>query len=713
MRRLLAFITSLALVSGLFFSTPLTAFGADTGDTRFELEGSGGSYITISNVQEGKSDSDGLVRYKATGTVKVTFYGENLIHESINKLPNYESIPFQVKKVQSTEANGTKLYASGNYALLTQPATYHVTAAYSGALSSNGFIVDVTEMEEFELPTVEAPQSTNSDFAIEPQFEAAREFSGGLAAVLVDKKWGFIDKTGKLVIQPKYPVHYDTALTATYTFKDGLAIVSLNDKVGYIDKTGKEVTKLQYDYAFPIEEGLGRVSVGGKTGYINKIGKEVIKPQYYEATDFREGLAVVNKTKETMVDMINNPNRKNVFFIDKNGKDVFNKKFTAATSFSEGLASVKIDGKWGFIDKSGKVVIKPQYDIDASFSEGLAAVEKGGKWSFIDKTGKTVLKVNYPYVNNFKNGLAKFQNQQVKEGFINKAGKVVIQPIYDRIDGEFVDGLVEVRKYSEGYLFLDLKGKVAVTAKGYSTVHHFSEGLAVVTKNGVGGYIDKTGKEVMKPTYRTVSNFSEGLAAVYHNGEWGYISNPLDKPSDWAKAEVDEAVSLDLVPKELQNAYTQNISRADFSKLVVQLVTTKTKQSVDSLLVEQGKKVNPAAFSDTKDSNILMANALGIVNGKGAGKFDPNGLITRQEAAVMLNRTANVLGMEMKSSGNKFEDDRQIASWAKEAVSFVSSTKDKTTNGYVMGGTGNNRFSPTVTYTKQQAMITMKRLFNS
>jgi hypothetical protein len=42
-------------------------------------------------------------------------------------------------------------------------------------------------------------QSTAGRFAIQPQFDYAQSFSGGLAWVMIGKKWGVIDKTGKLL----------------------------------------------------------------------------------------------------------------------------------------------------------------------------------------------------------------------------------------------------------------------------------------------------------------------------------------------------------------------------------------------------------------------------------------------------------------------------------------------------------------------------------
>jgi len=65
---------------------------------------------------------------------------------------------------------------------------------------------------------------------INPQFDELRGFFDGLMAVKIDGLWGFIDTSGKYVVQPQF--------TYASRFRDGLAQVGLLD---YIDKTGRYV----------------------------------------------------------------------------------------------------------------------------------------------------------------------------------------------------------------------------------------------------------------------------------------------------------------------------------------------------------------------------------------------------------------------------------------------------------------------------------------
>ena len=65
------------------------------------------------------------------------------------------------------------------------------------------------------------------------------------------KKYGFIDKNGKVVIEPQF----DSASN----FSEGFACVKKDDKWGFIDKSGKMVIELQFDRVFDFSEGLWKV----------------------------------------------------------------------------------------------------------------------------------------------------------------------------------------------------------------------------------------------------------------------------------------------------------------------------------------------------------------------------------------------------------------------------------------------------------------------
>jgi len=190
-----------------------------------------------------------------------------------------------------------------------------------------------------------------------------------------------------LVIAPKFD-------EAGY-FQKGLAKIKIGDKYGYIDKTGKVVVPFKSEEADSIK--LRPAKVGAEYGYVDKTGNTVIPPQFREASEFYEGLAKVEISYNYKSDYSGIYIGK-IVYIDKTGKIVIPPRFDRyygdkkdIGNFHEGLASVNIDDKWGYIDKTGKIVIPLQFNEVGNFHEGLAGVEIGGKWGYIDKTGKIVV----------------------------------------------------------------------------------------------------------------------------------------------------------------------------------------------------------------------------------------------------------------------------------------------------------------------------------
>ena len=114
-------------------------------------------------------------------------------------------------------------------------------------------------------------------FVIEPQFDSVQDFSEGLASVMAAGKGGYIDRTGKYVIEPKFK-------GMTHSFSEGLAAVyGETEKFGFIDRTGEFVIEPKFSLVQGFRNGLARVSImtrsGIKDGYINMTGKFVWGPK--------------------------------------------------------------------------------------------------------------------------------------------------------------------------------------------------------------------------------------------------------------------------------------------------------------------------------------------------------------------------------------------------------------------------------------------------
>jgi hypothetical protein len=176
----------------------------------------------------------------------------------------------------------------------------------------------------------------------------------------------------------------------------GLLLITQDGKYGYIDRTGKEVIAPRFDYAMNFSDGTARVQVGDKWTYINEkgelLGKKFDKPFRFQDKeyDFAEGMAayrIGGKEKRTPDGYHTVVVGGRYGYIDKSGAIVIQVSFDGAGSFCEGLAAVKTGDKWGYIDKQGRTAIRPQFDLAKEFKRGLARVVLNGKWGFINNKG--------------------------------------------------------------------------------------------------------------------------------------------------------------------------------------------------------------------------------------------------------------------------------------------------------------------------------------
>ncbi len=226
-----------------------------------------------------------------------------------------------------------------------------------------------------------------------------------------DSKFGYFDRRGKVVIEPRY----DDALD----FSGGLAAVNIGavserfprpflkegGKWGFIDKTGRVVIPIRFEWVDSkgFSEGLALVGVGQKRAFIDKTGRIVLTLEGHDAArersivaayGFSEGRAVVSTSSGSG-------------FIDKTGKWAIAPRFHSAHEFSEGLAAAGIGKKWGYVDHDGRITIPLQFDDGGDFSEGLAPILQGEHWSYIDGRGKLVITGPYNDQERFIGGLAR------------------------------------------------------------------------------------------------------------------------------------------------------------------------------------------------------------------------------------------------------------------------------------------------------------------
>jgi len=181
------------------------------------------------------------------------------------------------------------------------------------------------------------------------------------------------------------------------------------------------------------------------------------------------------------------------------------------------------------------------------------------------------------------------------------------------------------------------------------------------------------------------------VVSILANSYTVYAANP---PSVWAQEAVAEAINAGLVPVHLQSNFTAATTRAEFAALAVALYENR-----------HGTITGRITFDDTADISVAKAAYVGLVNGVGNNMFNPNGTLTREQAAVLTSRLADALNHPLPRVPSTFADNANISYWALESVGHVQAAQ-------IMGGVGNNIFDPRGSYTREQSIVTIMRLYN-
>jgi hypothetical protein len=248
---------------------------------------------------------------------------------------------------------------------------------------------------------------------------------------------------------------------------------------------------------------------GGKYGFIETKGKWYIKPVFDSVGIFYNGFADVYK------------NGKNGL-IDSKGELVIDYKYDFIGNVENETALILFNDKYNYINLEGQLISKIYFEDAEDFSEGLAAVKfhKNGKWGFINKAGKLQIDTLYNYVSDFKNGSSNVELND-SDFFIDFQGKVIKHKSNEIIKKE---KFPLIGSSNTGTL-----GKInsigdTIMKKKYKSFGYIQNGKFWFNENEKYGIADTTGTIIIKPEYDNLTSFSDnGLALAKKNGKYGFI----------------------------------------------------------------------------------------------------------------------------------------------------------------------------------------------
>ena len=194
-----------------------------------------------------------------------------------------------------------------------------------------------THLRPFEKDGRWGYRTVEGKVAIEPRFAVAKAFSPeGIAAVVDEEGWAYIDRSGRILIRP-------------FLFDNGP------------------------DY---FAEGLARFTADGKFGFFDKRGRVVIQSRFSFANSFSEGRAAVcDACREIAEGEHRRVQGGRWGFINRSGNLTIPLQFEEAESFKKGRARVRLGGQWKYIDQKGAMLLEASIGVARMEADGTIVLQ--------------------------------------------------------------------------------------------------------------------------------------------------------------------------------------------------------------------------------------------------------------------------------------------------------------------------------------------------
>ncbi|KUO51156.1 MAG: hypothetical protein APF76_16835 [Desulfitibacter sp. BRH_c19] len=218
-------------------------------------------------------------------------------------------------------------------------------------------------------------------------------------------------------------------------------------------------------------------------------------------------------------------------------------------------------------------------------------------------------------------------------------------------------------------------------------------------------YIDGEGNVVEVPSGRydpatglvtfTTTHFSK-YAVVYVTKTFEDLESVA-----WAEKQIEVLASKGILKGTLEKEYAPqtNITRADFLYFFVRTL------GVDAKVDENFDDISEDAYYYKE---IAIAKKLGITNGIGNNKFNPNESITRQDMMTLTERALRMLKkLEQQGTASdleKFVDQSSIAAYAVDSVASVVK------EGLIVGSA--DKINPLGNTTRAETAVFLYRIYN-
>lgn len=367
---------------------------------------------------------------------------------------------------------------------------------------------------------------------VTPNYSEATEFNvSGYAKVKKNKKYGFINNAGDLVIPCDYIEAFDISNNKCIVRdKNGwhcldisnntLTFLGCTDIVPFDDSD--KFLKIKYEAKTKEYAGVNR---GGYNIYVNNSSWNYALLTHDGEIYFNNCLDISFIAKKVFI-VKTNPGE--IYFYSNTLQKIFPYAFSEIkTSYNNDMTFVvKKDNYYGYINIDGEVLIPFEYDEIGDFIYGITKARKNENWGIINEEGGVLAAFKYTFISDFKEGIAIIIDSiQGNVGVIDLSGNTVIPFEYNcsaiKINSE---GKIKAKKNSK-WGYFDKTGNIIIPFEFDSIGDLVSDGVINAKKDGVWGTFDKEGHIILPFQYFSMSDFIHGIAKASDSiqGQYGII----------------------------------------------------------------------------------------------------------------------------------------------------------------------------------------------
>jgi hypothetical protein len=370
----------------------------------------------------------------------------------------------------------------------------------------------------------------------------------GLIPATRDDRWGFMDRTGRWVIEPRFD--------AVFPFRNGQAKAGLSDEPssapleadrwGLIDSSGRWLIEPNLEWIGGYGGATSHASLHGRRGTLDIDGKWRVPPRHADEDDLFRVLGVDEQQGDGLQRVGVYANHAWVV-ADARGRKSRPREFAWLTPIG-GLAAGSPqrlaylqDGSWGIADGRMGVLVPPQFDDAPSGSGEVMLVRRQGIEDCLDTRGRSVAlercasggpstprpdsspddggapadETRRFYMQNGEGFDGRWLTRtRLNEawGVADDAGREILPARYAAVGLAF-DGMIAVRP-GEQWQIVDMRGRTVFPSRP-EKLAPFTRDVAIFCDGGHCGLLHRSGQVLVPPRYGAISPVSRREATVH------------------------------------------------------------------------------------------------------------------------------------------------------------------------------------------------------